>query len=142
MNLERSCGAVVFARINGEARFLILTEMQGAHSFPKGHMEGDETETQTALREIREETGLTPALLPGFRAEDEYDLAEKPGTRKHVTYFLAEYDGGPVTPRPGEIREAQLLPYAQACQLIGHTGGRRVLEKAFEFIRQLPEKKG
>ena len=91
MNWEYSCGAVVFTRENGHILFAIVQEQAGAYSFPKGHMESNETEMETARREILEETGLNPDFLPGFKAEDEYDLAEKPGTRKRVTYFLAEF---------------------------------------------------
>ena len=67
MNWEYSCGAVVFTRTNGNVLFVIVQEQAGAYSFPKGHMEGDETEMETARREVFEETGLHPDFLPGFR---------------------------------------------------------------------------
>ncbi len=130
-NLERSCGAVVFTRKEGEILFVIVQEMAGAYSFPKGHMEGSETEAETAYREVYEEIGIRPVFLDGFRAQDEYDLAEKPGTRKRVTYFLAEYGGEPLVPRPGEIRGIQLLPYEQALTRFEHEGTRQVLAEAY-----------
>ena len=52
MNWEYSCGAIVFKRQNGEPLFVVVQEMAGAYSFPKGHMEGSETEMETARREI------------------------------------------------------------------------------------------
>ena len=134
MNREKSCGAVVFTRRNGKPEFLILREVGGRYSLPKGHVEGCETEIETARREIFEETGLRPAFLEGFRREEEYDLAEKPGTRKTVVYFLAEYGNGPVTPRPGEITDARLLPCGQAAALLRHEGTRRILREAYEFL--------
>lgn len=133
-NLERSCGAVVFTRKEGRPLFVIVREMAGAYSFPKGHMEGNETEEETARREIFEETGLLPSFLPGFREQDEYDLAERPGFRKRVTYFLAEFEGGPLTPRPGEIREILLLPYEQAVTYFEHESSRRILSAAYAFL--------
>ena len=133
-NLERSCGAVVFTRKEGRPLFVIVQEMAGAYSFPKGHMEGNETEEETARREIFEETGLRPSFLPGFREQDEYDLAERPGFRKRVTYFLAEFEGGPLTPRPGEIREILLLPYEQAVTYFEHESSRRILSAAYAFL--------
>ena len=133
-NLERSCGAVVFARKEGRPLFVIVREMAGAYSFPKGHMEGNETEEETARREIFEETGLQPSFLPGFREQDEYDLAERPGFRKRVTYFLAEFEGGTLTPRPGEIRELLLLPYEQALTYFEHESSRRILSAAYAFL--------
>ena len=44
MNREKSCGAVVFTRRNGKPEFLILREVGGGYSLPKGHVEGCETE--------------------------------------------------------------------------------------------------
>ena len=134
MNREKSCGAVVFTRFGGEIRFLIVQEASGAYSFPKGHVEGDETEEQTAVREIREETGLLPVFLPGFRETDEYDLSEKPGTHKQVVYFLSEFGNEPLVLRQGEIRKILLLPYAEALRLFQHEGTRRVLAAAQAFL--------
>ena len=131
MNWEYSCGAIVFKWQNGEPLFVIVQEMAGAYSFPKGHMEGSETEAETARREVYEEIGIHPVFLDGFRAQDEYDLAEKPGWRKRVTYFLAEYGGEPLVPRPGEIRGIQLLPYEQALKGFEHEGTRQVLNQAY-----------
>lgn len=131
---EKSCGAVVFTRRNGEMMFVIVQEGSGAYGFPKGHMEGSETEMQTAAREIQEETGLRPVFLPGFRETDEYDPAEKPGTHKHVVYYLAEYGDEALVPRQGEIRNILLLPYPEAMERFQHQGTRRVLAAAYVFL--------
>ena len=139
MNWEYSCGAVVFTRTDGHILFVIVQEQGGAYSFPKGHMENNETELETAHREVFEEIGLHPDFLPGFREEDEYDLAEKPGTRKRVTYFLAEYKDQPLVPRQGEIRGIQLLPYDQALLCFEHEGTRAVLTRALAFLTQQPD---
>ena len=132
--MEKSCGAVVFTKKDGELLFVVVQEKGGAYSYPKGHMEGDETEMETARREIFEEVGLRPAFLPGFRVEDEYDLAEKPGTRKRVVYFLAEFGDEPLIPRPGEIRRILLLPYQEALLYFEHESSRRVLSAAYAFL--------
>ena len=134
LNQEKSCGAVVFTRRNGEIQFVIVQEASGAYSFPKGHAEGSETEMQTAAREIREETGLLSVFVPGFRETDEYDLSEKPGTHKQVVYFLSEYGGEPLIPRRGEIRKILLLPCAEAMRLFQYEGTRRVLAAAQAFL--------
>ena len=136
MNLERSCGAIVYTRKNGRLLFVIVREMAGAFSFPKGHMEENETEKQTARRELLEETGLDLPFLDGFRETDTYELAEKPGTRKQVTYFLAEYGGEPLFPRPGEIREILLLTPEQALDCFDHESTRCVLRAACRFLEK------
>ena len=59
MTWEKSCGAVVFTRENGQVKYLLVANLEGIYGFPKGHVEAGETEVETALREVREETGLT-----------------------------------------------------------------------------------
>ncbi len=134
MNREKSCGAVVFTMRNGQPLYVIVQEMAGAYSFHKGHVEGSETETETAAREVFEEIGLRPTFIEGFRETDEYDLREKPGTRKQVVYFLAEFRDETPVPRPGEIREIRLLPYDEAERCFEHAGSRRVLAAADRFL--------
>ena len=134
MNREKSCGAIVFTKRDGKILFVIVEEASGAYSFPKGHVEGDETEMQTAAREILEETSLKPRFVPGFRETDEYDLSEKPDTRKQVVYFLAEYSDGPLIPRQKEIKSIQLLPFEEAMRCFAHEGTRLILAHANAFL--------
>ena len=134
MNQEKSCGAIVFTRQEGQLLYVLVQEASGAYSFPKGHMECGETEMQTALREIREETGLQPVFLGGFRETEEYDLREKPGVRKQVVYFLAEFREEPLVPRPGEITEVRLFPYEEAMKRLSGAGTRRVLAAAGRWL--------
>lgn len=134
MNLEKSCGAIVYTRRDGQYLFVIVQEQSGSYSFPKGHMEGSETEIETAQREVFEETGLHPTFLDGYRETDEYDMQEKPGTRKQVVYFLAEYANESLIPQPDEIRKIALLPYDQAVQCFEYEGSRRILSSAYRFL--------
>ena len=134
MNWEYSCGAIVFTRRSGQILYVIVQELAGAYSFPKGHMEGNETEIETARREVFEETGLQPDFLDGFRVQDEYALREKPGTKKRVTYFLAEFRDEALIPREGEIRRIQLLPYEDALGLFEHENTRRLFTAAHEYL--------
>ena len=59
MKKEKSCGAIVYREKDGVEILLIKHKNGGHWAFPKGHVENKETEEETALREIREETGLT-----------------------------------------------------------------------------------
>lgn len=88
---EKSCGGIVCTIRNGRIEYLLIEESGGFHSFPKGHMETGESERETAIREIREETGLKLDLIEGFREVDEYIPAENAGVCRQVVYFLAEY---------------------------------------------------
>lgn len=134
MNFEKSCGAVVFTRRGGEIFYAVVEERAGTHSFPKGHIEGDETEIQTAEREIFEETGLRPRFAEGFRMSEEFFPAEKPGTRKQVVYFLAEFGDEPIIPNGDDVRKVMLLTFEEALGLIKFEGTRRILKEAHGFL--------
>lgn len=98
---RKSCGVIPYRQVGDEKEFLIVYEQfSQAWSFPKGHMEAGETEMDTAIRELPEETGLQAKLIPGARVIDEYMVS--PITRKQVVLFLGEVQGEPV-PREEEI---------------------------------------
>ena len=99
MKQEKSCGGVIFREQNGLHKYLVLHSIQGHWTLCKGHVEGDETEHDTALREIREETGLSVDFVDGFRETITY--APRPGVTKNVVFFLARLSGGrwPASPR-------------------------------------------
>ena len=68
MKKEKSCGAIVYRQRDSWVEVLLICHKNGGHwAFPKGHVEKQETEEETALREIREETGLTVKLNTAFR---------------------------------------------------------------------------
>ena len=75
MKHERSCGTIPFT-IKGGKRFYLLVSPAGRESygFPKGHMENNETETETALRETYEETSLKVKINSDFRYETSYQM--------------------------------------------------------------------
>jgi 8-oxo-dGTP pyrophosphatase MutT (NUDIX family) len=98
MPKERSAGAVIFRKENNEIYYLLLhyagssPKAKGYWDFPKGHLEGEETETAAAYREIEEETGLKElSFIPGFRRPIKYFFRSQGRTIfKTVVFFLAE----------------------------------------------------
>ena len=89
MKFEKSCGAIVYCKSKSQIELLLIKNRYGGHwSFPKGHVEGTETEVETALREVKEETGLDIDLKKGYRHAVEY--FPRPNVRKQVVYFLGE----------------------------------------------------
>ena len=137
MNYEYSCGAVVFTRIGGQPHYVLVRakdQPEGCHGFPKGHMEPGETEEQTALREILEETGLRVRLIPGFRAVTEYNLPTPPDTRKRVVFFLAEYADQTPIPQESELSAITLAPWPQALELTEFDDSKRILTDAHNSL--------
>jgi len=135
MKTEKSCGAVVFNREHGLLRYVIIKSRSGIYGFPKGHVEGDETEKQTALREIAEETGLNVNIADGFRYVDTHFFNRKgERIRKRIVYFLAEYSDQTPTAQESEVKEVQLLDYKSAMDLFQFESSRRILTKAHSFL--------
>ena len=81
MLTEKSCGAVVFTRIDNEIKYLIIESEEGFYGFSKGHMENGESEHETAHREIKEETGADVIILDGFRTTDSHPMSVRAAQR-------------------------------------------------------------
>ena len=94
--MEHSCGIVLFH----ENKVLLLKYKGGGHwDFPKGHIENNESETETALRELKEETGISEVtLFSDFREIIEYSFRKGRSTiKKQVIYFLGETEETNIT---------------------------------------------
>lgn len=99
---HKSCGILPWREENGRREYLIVFEQfSQCWSLPKGHMEAGETEGQTALRELFEETGLTARLDTSRSAVIEYPIL--PTGYKQVVFFPGQVSGTPKA-RPGEIQ--------------------------------------
>ena len=136
MQRETSCGAVVFTLCGGERRYVIVRGKKGFFGFPKGHMEAGETEQETALREIMEETGLSVQLIDGFRTEDEHPLIRegKPETIKKIIYFAAVYENQETHAQESEITEIRLMTYEEAMKAFQFESSKRILAEANAFL--------
>ena len=137
MNWEISCGAVVYTVIAGERKYVIVSGKKGVFGFPKGHMEPGETERETALREIREETGLNVQLIDGFRTEDQHPLIHegKPDTMKRIIYFAAEYTAQEYHAQDSEISEIRLVSFDEAISAFQYESSKRILKEADGFLK-------
>ena len=134
MRYEKSCGAVIF-RKDEDWNVLLIRHAKGRHiSFPKGHVEPGETESQTAEREILEETGLRVKVDRRFRAENRYNI--RPDTQKLVVIFAALTEQAEITPQPEEIAEAFWLPVEQAAARLTYERDRKIMRDAFAHIQK------
>lgn len=98
---EKSCGVLPYRIENGQRQFLLVFETSSkCWSIPKGHIEAGETDVQTAMRELYEETGLTANLDTKQSASIEYAISSF--ARKEVVFYLGQVVGEP-TVREGEI---------------------------------------
>jgi bis(5'-nucleosidyl)-tetraphosphatase len=133
MIVEKSAGAVVFYR-SAQMEYLLLHSTYWG--FPKGHIESGESERATAMREVREETGLHVALIDGFRQVDEYSFARHGQTvQKRSVYFLGQaYDRAARI--SWEHDDLVWLRFDDALARLGYEGGKEILRKANEFLKR------
>ena len=136
MPTEKSCGTLVFKRQkDNSSKYLLLHYGTGHWEFPKGHMEKNEKEEQTALRELKEETGIEDAdLLDNFRETVKYFFKKGEETiYKEVIFFLAETHTDEVTLSNEHIGYAW-LNYEHAHKKLTFNNSKELLEKAEKFL--------
>lgn len=138
MNVEKSCGAIVFTREKDDYEFLIITHKSGHRGFPKGHVERNETEQQTALREVYEETGLKVAIMADFRKEERYYV--KKNVLKTVVYFLAKAFTKEVVYVLPEVEAHTWSTLQEAQALLTYESQKNFLLQADAYLRNHADK--
>lgn len=136
---ETSAGGVVYRRTESGLVVLLIKDSYRNWGFPKGHVEEGEQPSDAALREIREETGLTDLVLHG-RVQDIDWFFRFKGRLIHKTchFFLIESPGGEATPQRSEgISAVKWLPLEEALQTVSYANAREVLRAAAELVGKL-----
>ena len=132
---EKSCGALIFYRNKQGVRVLLVKNHNGRYwSFPKGHMELNETEKETAIREIKEETNLDVKIIDGFREVSDY--CPFGNIKKRVVFFLAQAFTDDVIDQPEEIDSHIWVDIQQARKNCTYENDLRVIDKAELLINQ------
>lgn len=135
MKQEKSCGAVIVTKEKQNLKFLLIKHHNGGHwAFPKGHVEGNETEEETALREIMEETQLTVELDTHFRHAVRYSPYE--GSVKDVIYFIAYAAEQTIHKQDEEVLDSAWLSYEEALVQVTYENDRKILQAAIDFLNK------
>jgi bis(5'-nucleosidyl)-tetraphosphatase len=131
----RSAGIVVYHDNNGIPEYLLLLYPGGYWEYPKGKLEIGESNEMAAHRELKEETGLTAQLVPGFQEKISYHFKDRQGhlCYKEVTFFLGETQGKAVHVSD-EHKDFRWLPFIEAIAYVGHDNARDLLQKAHAFL--------
>ncbi|KRN27467.1 CBS domain containing protein [Lactobacillus selangorensis] len=133
---EVAAGAIIYRERNGQRQYL-LVDSKDRHfwGFAKGHVEGDETFSETARREIHEETGLRVQLNTHFTTETEYQLPN--GHLKQVHLCLSRIDGDPeMTQQESEISAIRWFSYSEALQVLKFKNLQEMLTQANDYLKQ------
>ena len=135
MGTEKSVGIVLFRNDSSENEFLLLNYPQGHWDFVKGKVEQNETPHETAIRETKEETGITSVeFIDGFEESVEYDFRfKKEDIHKKVIFFLAKTNEKNIQ-LSHEHNDYLWLEYNDALKKTTFENAKNVLSKANEFL--------
>ena len=135
METEKSAGIVLIRNNSDKNEFLLLNYPQGHWDFVKGKIEKNETLHEAAIRETREETGITNIeFFDGFEESVEYDFRfKKEDIHKKVIFFLAKTNEKNIK-LSHEHNDYIWLEYDDALKKTTFENARNVLIKANEFL--------
>ena len=135
MEYVTSCGFVPYREVGEERQYLIIHSHNGDCGFPKGHMEQGETEHETAIRELKEETNMEVQIIDGFRRQIEYPLPNRENVIKRSVYFLGKCVEGELVCQECEVAEAAFVLFEQALEALTFEETKAILRDADAFLR-------
>jgi len=153
MPREKSAGAIIFRVENGVPHYLLLhypsKNRKGGHwEFTKGHVEPGETDEQTVVREVFEETGLNDLkIIPGFKkyikyffkqykekiSEEDRKKGKTPWVFKLVIFFIAQTQTKEIKLSPEHVGFIW-LPIDEAIRKTTFKNSKKLLKEANDFI--------
>ena len=131
-----SAGGVVVRKNNNQTEVLICERFSGnLIALPKGKPNEGEYEAATAIREVREETGIN-AIIKN-KIKDIFYSFESPNgiINKKVSFFLMEKIDGEISNHDDEFDKVYWEKWDSALNKLSYQGEKDVLEKAIELAK-------
>ena len=132
MKKEKSCGAVVIKEENNNIKLLIIKQTDNHWGFPKGHVEMNETEEETAIREIKEETNIDVVLDTNFRYVITY--SPKKDVIKDVVFFIGKAISNDLVIDPNELIDAKWVEPKEAKDYFVYQDTINTWKKALDYL--------
>lgn len=131
MKREFSAGGLVVRTGENGPEAAVIHTLRNATALPKGHPDAGEDALAAALREVREETGLTAAAAGEPLGNVEYWYTRKGKRRpKTVTFFLMDYVEGDIADHDDEVEYAEWVPLAELPGRLTFGGERTIAREA------------
>ena len=126
---EKACGTIII----DDDKVLIIIQKQGFYGFPKGHMEENETEIETAIRETKEETNLDVLIYETKRYSVNYKVNNK--INKEVIYYLAKPITKNIKKQESEINEILWVDIDKVIDILTYNNIKKMWKKVLKDIK-------
>lgn len=129
MKKEKSCGCII---INDNKVLLVYEKNQNFWGFPKGHVEKNEKEIETAIREVKEEVGLEVDIQKGKRYEFKYKIGND--IEKTCVLFIAYPKTYNIKNQESEIANSNWYSFDDAINTLSYENLKEILKKVIKDI--------
>lgn len=140
LRLQVSSGGVIYRNDGGNIEVaLIATKGGDIWCLPKGIVDKGETSEDTAMREVKEETGLNGRLIDKIGEISYWYFMKEENARckKTVHYYLMDYISGSTEDHDREVDKSRWFPIDEAIKLLAYKGDRETMEKAKNMILEM-----
>ena len=134
-----SAGGIVIRFVDGDPQLVVgkrKRERDGVTwTLPKGTPHAQETTEETAIREVREETGLDVSIVAPIGVTDYWFAVPGERVHKFVHFFLMRADGGDVSRHDQEYDDVRWVSAREARRMLSYETYREVLDRAIDATR-------
>ena len=127
---EKACGTIII----DDDKVLIIIQKKGLYGFPKGHMEENETEIETAIRETKEETNLDVLIDETKRYSLNYVIDNK--IDKEVVYYLAKPLNKNIIKQESEINDILWIDIDKVIDILTFDNLKELWKKVLKEIKK------